>query len=102
MELTRDAETLRIRGRLDGRNTHRVRRALYDHIAATAGDVVVDLEDVESADVNALRMLAAAQRQVERGPRHLVLQGCNPALRRTVAITRMRKLIRLQREPVAA
>lgn len=103
MQVSTDDATLYLSGRFDGRSTSMVRSALYDHIHTVGGDVVVDLSGVESIDSTALKVLAAAQFQVERsGRKHLILRGCTPAVRRVIAFTRLRRLISVERETVVA
>ena len=91
--------TLVLAGRFDGRSTAEVRDLLYARIDE-GGDVVVDLTAVDSIDVAALRLLAAAGALLDREGRTLVLRGCAPAVRRLLAVSRMRTL--LQVEPLRA
>lgn len=91
--------TLVLTGRFDGRSTAQVRDLLYALIDE-GGDVVVDLAGVDSVDVTALRLLAAAGALLDREGRTLVLRGCAPAVRRLLAVSRMRTL--LQVEPLRA
>ena len=91
--------TLVLTGRFDGRSTAQVRDLLYARIDE-GGDVVVDLAGVDSVDVTALRLLAAAGALLDREGRTLVLRGCAPAVRRLLAVSRMRTL--LQVEPLRA
>jgi anti-anti-sigma factor len=97
MEVTVDGRTLVLVGYFDVRSTSVVREALYDLMGCSLGDVVVDLTEVLAVDVTALRVLAAASRTMERQGRSLVVRGCSPALRRVLALTRMRRLIHLER-----
>ncbi len=101
MDVTTEGAALVLAGRLDGRSTGVVRDVLQalmrDH-----HDVVVDLTDVESIDVNGLTMLAAASTLMEREGRHLTLRGCRPALRRVIAFTRIRSVLQVERQPVSA
>ena len=92
--------TLVLTGRFDGRSTALVRDLLYARIDEGGGDVVVDLAAVDSVDVTALRLLAAAGALLERDGRALVLRGCAPAVRRLLAVSRLRT--RLQVEPLRA
>ncbi len=98
METARASDAISLSGRLDGRSSAEVREALYDHIDRHPGeDVVVDLTAVESIDVTALRILAAAALRVERAGRKVILRGCSPALRRVLAFGGWRRLFRLER-----
>lgn len=87
--------TLVLAGRFDGRSTAQVRDLLYARIEQ-GGDVVVDLAAVDLIDVSALRLLAAAGALLDRQGRTLVLRGCSPAVRRVLAVTRMRSLLQVE------
>ena len=89
--------TLVLTGRFDGRSTARVRDLLYARIEE-GGDVVVDLAAVDLLDVTALRLLGAAGALLEREGRSLVLRGCAPAVRRLLAVSRMRSLLQVEEQ----
>lgn len=93
--------TLRLRGDLDVRSTWEVRAALH-RILALGGEheIVVDLTDVSSVDLTALRMLAVATRDAQRSGRLLRLRGCCPRVRRFLHISRLRPVLEV--EPVLA
>jgi anti-anti-sigma factor len=101
MELTVNDRTLVMHGHFDVRSTGVVREALYDRIGSTSGDIVIDLADVEAIDATALRVLAAAAKVMEREGRVLILRGCSPALRRVLALTRLRRLMTVERAATA-
>jgi anti-anti-sigma factor len=100
MELEVDGNRLQLTGHLDGRSTEQVRETLRT-MAESHDSLVVDLRRVESVDVVALTMLAAATKVMQRHGRQLVLRGCSPALRRTIAYTRVRAVLQLEREAPA-
>ena len=98
MELVDRDGAIELTGRLDGRTSAEVREALYDHIERHPDeDVRLDLTHVESIDVTALNLLAAAALKVRRAGGQVVLVGCSPALRRVVAYRGWRRLFRLER-----
>lgn len=97
MDLTTEGTTLFLVGRFDGRSTSSVRDALYALMDRSGGDVVVDISGLESLDATALRLLAVASRKMKRSGRRLVLRGCNPSLRRIIAVTKLRHLVQFER-----
>jgi anti-anti-sigma factor len=96
-----DGPVLVLGGRFDGRCSAQVREALHAQIDGQPGDVVVDLTDVESIDITALRLLAGAAHRLERAERHLVLRGCSPTVLRVLTVRRWRRLFCVDR-PVHA
>ena len=89
-------------GAFDVRSTGEVRKAIYDHLDARDEDVVVDLTDVDSVDVTALKVLAVATRQAARLGRHLILRGCGPAVRRLLHLSRLIRVVEVEREAATA
>jgi len=101
MQVTSRGATVILAGRFDVRSTGAVREALYKHIGSGSGDVVVDVSELESIDATALKVLAAATRVMERTGRRLILRGGSPGLRRIIALTRLRRLVQIERGAIA-
>lgn len=100
MEILTDGPRLLLAGDFDVRSTWQVRAAVYDALAVH-DDVVVDLTEVGSVDVTALRVLAVASRQAGRQGGHLRLRGCNGAVRRLLHMTHLIRLVEVERHAAA-
>jgi anti-anti-sigma factor len=96
MLVTTNGSTLVLNGPVDGRTTGEIRPVLH-RLIGTYGDVVVDMAAVESIDLTALRMLAASARLAEGSGHTVTLRGCTPALRRVIAVSRLRRLLPAER-----
>ena len=97
MDIMRDGATLVLSGDFDARSTWEVRTAIYELLGAYDGDVVIDLSEVDAADVIALKVLAAASRQAVREGHHLALRGCSPAVRRLLHLSHLIRVVELER-----
>jgi anti-anti-sigma factor len=102
MDITTDGVTLLLSGDFDVRSTWRVREALYDHLHQHDGDVVIDLSDVTVIDLTALKVLAVATRAASRDGRHLTLRGCGPSVRRMLHLSRLIRVVEIDRQAVGA
>jgi anti-anti-sigma factor len=102
MEIIDDGPTLVLAGQFDVRSTMDVRNAIYEHLDGCDHDIVVDLSEVSSVDVTALRVLAAATRLAERRGRHLTLRGCGPAVRRLLHISHLIRVVEVERSAATA
>jgi anti-anti-sigma factor len=98
MDIVTEGQTIVLRGAFDVRSTGEVRKAIYDHLYARDEDVVVDLTDVDSVDLTALKVLAVATRQASRLGHHLILRGCGPAVRRLLHLSHLIRVVRVERE----
>lgn len=102
MDIVSDGPTLVLGGEFDVRCTGDVRRALYEQLAVHDADVVVDLSGVVAIDVTALKVLAVASREASRRGGHLTLRGCGPHVMRMLHMTRLIRLVEVERTPVPA
>lgn len=102
MDITTDGPTLLLSGDFDVRSTWEARNALYELIEGRDEDIVVDLTDVTTIDMTALRVLAVATRQAGREGHRLTLRGCGPAVRRMLHLTRLIRVLEVERVAVSA
>ena len=102
MDISNDGPTLVLAGQFDVRSTMEVRYAIYEHLDGCDHDIVVDLSDVTSVDVTALKVLAAATHRAERLGRHLTLRGCGPAVRRMLHMSHLIRVVEVERVAVSA
>jgi anti-anti-sigma factor len=98
MEILTDGPTLVLSGDFDVRSTMEVRTAIYELLGGHDDDVVVDLSDVASVDVTALKVLAVATVEAGRAGHHLVLRGAGPAIRRLLHLSHLIRVVELERQ----
>ena len=102
MDMVTDGPTLILSGDFDVRSTMEVRAAIYDHLRNHDEDVVVDLSEVTAIDVTALKVLAFATRQASRSGHHLTLRGCGPSVRRMLHLSRLIRVVEVERAAASA
>ncbi len=101
MDIYIDDRTLVLCGDFDVRSTMEVRNAVYELIEHH-DDVVVDLTDVSTVDVTALKVLAMATREAGRAGHRLTLRGCGPAVRRMLHMSRLIRVVEVERQAASA
>jgi anti-sigma B factor antagonist len=85
--------------RVDVTTSADVRYALSVAIDASAtGDVVVDASAVETMDVAGLGVLVGAHRRARQAGRRLVLCDPQPRVMRLLAVTRLHRVLTLERD----
>ena len=87
-----DGPVLVLSGDLDVRSTMQVRTAVQE-LLGSYDEVAIDLSGVESADVIALKVLAAATVQAIRDGHHLTLRGPSPAVRRLLLLSHLARVV---------
>ena len=94
------ASLVKIGSHLDVRNVGHVRTTLNAVLESASGrsvDVVVDLGALEIIDAAGLGMLTAAHLRAERGGQRLVLRNCSNEIRRVLAVTRLNRVLHVDR-----
>ena len=92
MDIMSDGPVLVLSGDLDVRSTMQVRTAVQE-LLGVYDEVAIDLSGVESADLTALRVLAAATVQAVRDGHHLTLRQPSPAVRRMLHLTHLARIV---------
>ncbi len=64
--------------------------------------MVVDLSGVDTVDMTALKVLAVATRRAGRDGHRLTLRGCRPAVRRMLHLTRLIRVLEVERVAATA
>lgn len=102
MDITTDGAVLVLHGDFDVRSTWEVRNAIYERLAGHEVDIVVDMAEVATIDLTALRVLAVATRQALLGGHHLTLRNCRPAVRRMMHLSRLAHAVEVERVAATA
>jgi anti-anti-sigma factor len=92
VDIMSDGPVLVLSGDLDVRSTMQVRTAVRD-LLHSYDEVAIDLSAVESADLTALRVLAAATVQAVRDGHHLTLRQPSPAVRRMLHLSHLARVV---------
>ncbi|TWD75228.1 anti-anti-sigma factor [Kribbella amoyensis] len=91
---------VRLAGFLDVRSVGDVRQTLNELIDNSDGDVVVDLGEVDAVDATGLGLLVATHRRTQILGRQLVLRHPVPAVVRILAVTRLHRVLHVERTPL--
>ena len=92
VDIMSDGPVLVLCGDLDVRSTMEVRTAVRE-LLGSYDEVAIDLSGVESADVTALRVLAAATLHAIRDGHHLTLRRPSPAVRRMLHMSHLARIV---------
>ena len=87
-------------GILDVRTVGDVRQTLNNLIDTSVGDVIVDLETVDAVDATGLGLLVATHRRTQLLGRQLVLWHPMPSVVRILAVTRLHRILHVERSPL--
>jgi anti-anti-sigma factor len=92
-----DARMVRVGPFLDCRNVALVRQQINHAIAAGPGVIALDMQELDGIDAVGLGMLAAAHLRADQAGCQLRLRGPRPSVRRVLAVTRLNRILRLDR-----
>jgi anti-anti-sigma factor len=92
VDIMSDGPVLVLSGDLDVRSTMELRSAVQD-LLHTYDEIAIDLSAVESADLTALRVLAAATVHAIRDGHHLTLRQPSPAVRRMLHLSHLNRVV---------
>ncbi|MFR9724984.1 STAS domain-containing protein [Streptomyces sp. MS19] len=93
MHISGDHAELVVGGRLDVRNAADARLALHRAVDGGAGDLVLDLRQLDSCDATGLGVIMGAHRRAGRCGRRLVLRDVPPHVRRVLVATRLHRVL---------
>jgi anti-sigma B factor antagonist len=100
-EATRSKENVvYLSGFLDVRSVGDVREELNQLIDNSDGDVIVDLEALDALDATGLGLLVATHRRTQLLGRQLVLRHPVPSVVRILAVTRLHRILHVERTPL--
>ncbi|WP_052848103.1 STAS domain-containing protein [Streptomyces avicenniae] len=93
MHISGDHAELVVGGRLDVTNAADARQALHRAVDGGAGDLVLDLRQLDSCDATGLGVLMGAHRHAGNSGRRLVLRDVPPHMRRVLIATRLHRVL---------
>lgn len=96
-ETDTDGDLVVLAGRLDARGAAPARDALHAALAGGSGRLVVDLSGVELLDATGLGVLVGAHRRARLDGRELVLRDAPPRVARLLSVTRLDRVITVER-----
>jgi anti-anti-sigma factor len=88
--------------RLDGSTVADVRLTLHTALDSAPGDLVVDCSAVEVVDAIGLGVLVGLHRRTHAEGRRLVLADPKPRVLRLLAVTRLHRVLHLERDALPA
>ncbi|UCM90536.1 STAS domain-containing protein [Streptomyces marincola] len=93
MQIEGDHAELVVGGRLDVRSAADARMALHRAVDAGQGDLVLDLEHLDSCDATGLGVIMGVHRRAGRCGRRLVLRAVPPHVQRVLVATRLHRIL---------
>ncbi|MEV0594222.1 STAS domain-containing protein [Nonomuraea cavernae] len=95
------AQVVRIGARLDAGTSAGVRSHLHDAVDRGAGDLILDVSELEMIDATGLGVLVGTHRRALSVQRRLVLRGVPPRIMRVLAVTRLNRILHVEASAAA-
>ncbi len=89
--------SVHVAGSLDVRTVGLAREVLEVALGVGDGDLVLDLSRLDALDATGLGVVVSTHRKAALRGRRLVLRGASPALLRTLAVTRLHRVLHVER-----
>lgn len=96
------SQVIHLAARVDATTVTDLRRTLQAAIDVGIGDLIVDVGQVTVLDAAGLGMLVAAHRRASRAGRRLVLRSVPASVGRVLAMTRLYRVLNVERTPAMA
>jgi anti-anti-sigma factor len=96
MYIRGDHAELVVGGRLDVRSAADARTVLHSAVDDGAGDLVLDLSELDSWDATGLGVIMGAHRRAGRGGRRRGRRGVPPQMQRLLVATRLHRILAIE------
>ncbi|MFD7918837.1 STAS domain-containing protein [Streptomyces sp. NPDC059740] len=96
MHIRGDQAELVVGGRLDVRTAADARSVLHAAVDSGAGDLVLNLSELDSWDATGLGVIMGVHRRAGRVGRRLVLRGVPPQMQRLLVATRLHRILAIE------
>ncbi|MET8974306.1 STAS domain-containing protein [Streptomyces sp. NPDC004539] len=93
MHIRGDHTEVVVGGRLDVHSAADARTVLHSAVDAGAGDLLLDLSELDFWDATGLGVIMGVHRRAGRAGRRLVLRGVPPQLQRLLVATRLHRIL---------
>ncbi|MFC5817480.1 STAS domain-containing protein [Nonomuraea harbinensis] len=94
-------QVVRLGARLDAGTSAGVRERLHEAVESGAGDLILDLSELEMIDATGLGVLVGTHRLALDIERRVVLRAVPPRIMRILAVTRLNRVLHVEAHTAA-
>jgi anti-sigma B factor antagonist len=94
-------QVVRLGARLDAGTSSGERARLHEAVASGAGDLILDLSELEVIDATGLGVLVGTHRMARDAGRRVVLRAVPPRIMRILAVTRLNRVLHVEAQTAA-